>query len=55
MGDKAYFFDSAKGDHGGSASFDWRMEEAVERARKFADDKQIGLVAIYAEQGQIRP
>lgn len=43
-----YFFDSAKGDTGGSAGFDWRMSEAIERARRFAAEQGIDKVIVRA-------
>lgn len=45
---KGYFFDSAKGDTGGSAGFDWRMSEAIERARRFAAEQLIEKVIVRA-------
>ncbi|WP_311269595.1 hypothetical protein [Sphingobium sp. WCS2017Hpa-17] len=44
--EKGYFFDSAEGDSGGSGSFDWLMTEAIERARRFADDAGIEKVIV---------
>lgn len=44
--EKAYFFDSAERDHGGSGPFDWRMSEAIERAEKYAINHGIHLVAV---------
>ncbi len=31
--DKAYFYDSAEKDFGGSGPFDWRLDEAIDRAK----------------------
>lgn len=44
--EKGYFFDSAEGDSGGSGPFDWRMAEAIERAKRFANDLGIEKVLI---------
>ncbi len=44
--EQAYFFDSAKGDNGGSAGFDWRMSEAIERATRFAQEQGIEQVVV---------
>ena len=42
--EKGYFYDSADHDHGGSGPFDWRLDEAVARAKRFAAD--IGLTQV---------
>lgn len=44
--DKGYFFDSAKRDYGGSGPFDFRLDEAIERAKRFAAERQITTVFI---------
>jgi len=44
--EKGYFFDSAKGDHGGSGPFDWNKDEAIERAKRFADGEGISLIVV---------
>lgn len=46
--EQGYFFDSAKGDAGGSAGFDWRMSEAIERATRFAAEQGIDKVIVRA-------
>lgn len=46
--EKGYFYDSAKGDFGGSGPFDWLMKEAIERAKCFAATNNIPLVLIRA-------
>lgn len=46
--EKGYFFDSAEGDHGGSGPFDWNRDEAIERAKRFANDLGIQTVVIRA-------
>lgn len=46
--EQGYFFDSAKGDTGGSAGFDWRMSEAIERAKRFAAEQGIDKVIVRA-------
>lgn len=46
-----YFFDSAKGDTGGLAGFDWRMSEAIERATRFAKEQNIDKVVVRAACG----
>ncbi|CAH0499034.1 hypothetical protein [Novosphingobium sp. CECT 9465] len=46
-----YFFDSAKGDTGGSAGCDWRMSEAIERATRFAKEQNIDKVVVRAACG----
>lgn len=46
--DKGYFYDSAGNDHGGSGPFDWRMDEAIERATRFAAQNGIGKVVVRA-------
>ena len=45
-GARAYFYDSAEGDDGGSGPFDWNLDEAVERAERFADDRGIPDVVV---------
>ncbi|CAN7571154.1 hypothetical protein [Mesorhizobium sp. LjRoot246] len=46
FGEKGYFFDSAEEDYGGSGPFDWRRDEALERAQDFAAMSGIGLLVI---------
>lgn len=48
IAEKGYFFDSAEGDHGGSGPFDWRLEEAIERAKRFAADRKLTRVIVRA-------
>jgi len=48
--EKGYFYDSAESDFGGSGPFDWRMSEAIERAERFARDKEIALVVVRARR-----
>jgi hypothetical protein len=48
--EKGYFFDSAEGDFGGSGPLDWRRDEALERAERFARDKQIPLVIVRSKR-----
>ena len=45
-GAKAHLYDSEKGNGGGSGPFDWNLNEAVDRARQFADDRRIGTVVV---------
>jgi hypothetical protein len=47
--EKGYFYDTADGDSKGSGPFDWNMEEAVERAERFATDKGLALVTVRAQ------
>ncbi len=47
--EKGYFYDSDKGDTGGSGAFDWRMSEAIERAQKYATANGIPLVVVKAK------
>lgn len=47
--ERGYFYDSAEKDGGGSGPFDWRMAEAIERAERFATDRQISLVVVRAK------
>lgn len=44
--EQGYFFDSDDGDSGGSGPFDWRMDEAIERAERFARDHSIEKVVV---------
>lgn len=48
--EKAYFYDTAEGDFGGSGPFDWTMREAIDRAEKFAENSGLGLVTVRAVQ-----
>ncbi|WP_133121826.1 hypothetical protein [Pleomorphomonas carboxyditropha] len=48
--DKAYFYDSSKGDYGGSGPFDFLVDEAIERAKRFASDNNITKVVMRAQQ-----
>lgn len=48
--ERAYFYDSAKGDSGGSGPFDFLMDEAIERAKRFAFDNNITKVIVRAKQ-----
>lgn len=48
--EKAYFYDSVEGDYGGSGPFDFLLDEALERANRFADDKNITKVIVRAKQ-----
>lgn len=50
--EKGYFFDSAEQDTGGSGSFDWRMDEAISRAVRFAKEENIDLVVVRAKRDQ---
>lgn len=49
--EKGYFYDSAEKNLGGSGPFDWRMAEAIERAERFAAERQISMVAVRARKG----
>lgn len=44
--EKGYFYDSAQGDSGGSGPFDLRMDEAIERAKRFASDLGLETVVV---------
>lgn len=44
--EKGYFFDSELGDFGGSGPFDWRREEALGRAERYAQDNRISLIVV---------
>lgn len=44
--EKGYFYDSAKRDHGGSGPFDWRLDEAIERAKRFAADSGLNQIVV---------
>ena len=48
--ENGYFYDSAEKDFGGSGPFDWRMAEAIERAERFAAERQIPIVAVRAKR-----
>lgn len=48
--EKAYFYDSAKGDKGGSGPFDFLLDEAMERAKRFASDHNLTRVVVRAKQ-----
>ena len=48
--EKAYFYDSAKGDYGGGGPFNFLMDEALERAKRFASDNNITKVVVRAQQ-----
>jgi hypothetical protein len=47
--EKGYFFDSAERDHGGSGPFDWPMDEAIERAKRFTRESNLQLVVVKAK------
>lgn len=47
--EKGYFFDSVRGDLGGSGPFDWRKSEAFERAERYARDNQISLLVVQSK------
>ena len=47
--DRGYFYDSAEGDSGGSGPFDWNMNEAIDRAKTYADSKGIRQVVVKAK------
>lgn len=48
--EKAYFYDSAKGDNGGGGPFDFSVDEALERAKRFASANEIAKVFVRAKQ-----
>lgn len=48
--EKAYFYDSTKGDSGGGGSFDFLVDEALERAKRFAFVNNIAKVVVRAKQ-----
>ena len=48
--DKAYFYDTAKNDYGGSGPFDWLLNEAIERAKSFARERQLENVVVRARR-----
>jgi len=47
--EKGYFYDSAGGDNGGSGPFDWRVSEAIERAKRYASENGIAQVVVKAQ------
>lgn len=47
--EKGYFSDSLDGDHGGSGPFDWKLEEAITRAKRFAEDHRIAQIVVRAK------
>lgn len=47
--EKGYFYDTAEEDHGGNGPFDWLMNEAIERAERFARERQLGRVIVRAK------
>lgn len=47
--ENGYFFLSGGEDHGGSGPFDWRMEEASERAQSMARNEGVGIVVVRAQ------
>lgn len=51
-GERGYFFDSVKGDHGGSGPLDWLMNEAIKRAEKYASDNGIRHVVVRGQIGR---
>lgn len=44
--DKGYFFISDEADWGGSGPFDMRIDEAIERAKRIAEERGIRSVII---------
>lgn len=50
IGEKGYFFDTAGGDYGGSGPFNWRLDEAIERAQKMAQERQISMIVVRADR-----
>ena len=44
--DKAYFYDTAENDYGGRGPFDWPMDEAIERAERFARERQLESIVV---------
>lgn len=48
--EKAYFYDSAKGDNGGGGPLDFSVDEALERAKRFASANKIEKVLVRAKQ-----
>ncbi|GBQ78132.1 hypothetical protein AA14337_1046 [Acetobacter malorum DSM 14337] len=48
--EKGYFYDSNGKDFGGSGPFDWVMDEAIERSKKYATVKGISTVVVRAKQ-----
>ena len=47
--EKGYFYDTAAGDTKGSGAFDWNMDEAIQRAERFALEKDLTLVTVRAQ------
>ncbi|SCX28579.1 hypothetical protein DSM25558_4509 [Agrobacterium sp. DSM 25558] len=48
--EKAYFYDSAEVDNGGGGPFDFMMDEALVRAKRFASDNKIAKVVVRTTQ-----
>lgn len=48
--EKGYFYDTEEGNSKGSGPFDWNMDEAVERAEKFAAQRGLNLVTVRAQR-----
>ncbi|TPL78850.1 hypothetical protein FJ941_21390 [Mesorhizobium sp. B2-3-13] len=47
--EKAYFYDSARGDYGGSGPFNFLLDEAMRRAQRFASDNTIAKIVVRAQ------
>ncbi|NVN03290.1 MULTISPECIES: hypothetical protein [Asaia] len=47
---KGYFYDSTKRDFGGSGPFDFHMNEAIERAQKYAAELGVATVVVRAKR-----
>lgn len=50
LNEKAYFHDSAEGDSGGGGPFDFLLDEALTRAKRFASANNIAKVVVRAKQ-----
>lgn len=44
--DKGYFYVSDEKDWGGSGPFDWRLDEAIDRAKRAAQEKGLRIVIV---------